>query len=135
MADPGKQHQTPGTFTAPAPRADGVTQNHLAEEPDSASSSPPQEETRTLEAEKALESKISSATESDAVDSSIRTTAKASQSHTRAWYRTPNPLRWGGMPPIPDERIVSPEYNAGFLSQLTFAWITPMMVVSLHPVQ
>ncbi|KAI0192755.1 P-loop containing nucleoside triphosphate hydrolase protein [Xylaria flabelliformis] len=46
----------------------------------------------------------------------------------KPWYKTPNPLRWGGIPPIPKEPVESPEYKAGFLSQLTFGWLTPLMV-------
>lgn len=135
IADLEKEHRTPDTFTATATQADDAIQNSLAEERDSTSPSSPRSEMRTHEVEKDLGSKMSAATESDAVDASIDTTAEATQPQTKPWYRTPNPLRWGGIPPIPDERIVSPEYKAGFLSLLTFAWITPMMVVSLHPVQ
>ncbi|KAG8163311.1 hypothetical protein KVR01_006608 [Diaporthe batatas] len=40
----------------------------------------------------------------------------------RPWYRKVNPLRWGKVPPVPDEREVSREHNAGFFSQLFFAW-------------
>ena len=41
-----------------------------------------------------------------------------------------NPLRWGGIPKVPDERLVSREYQAGFFSKLTFQWMTPLMSVS-----
>ncbi|KAH6645344.1 ABC transporter family protein [Truncatella angustata] len=70
---------------------------------------------------------MSAATGSDALNASIDTTAEVIQPQTKPWYKTPNPLRWGGIPPIPDERIVSPEHKAGYLSMLTFSWITPMM--------
>ncbi|KAJ6184684.1 ABC transporter family protein [Penicillium mononematosum] len=53
---------------------------------------------------------------------------RVTQPPVKPWYRTPNPLRWGGIPPIPDEPIVSPKSKVGFLSLLTFDWITPMMV-------
>lgn len=72
-------------------------------------------------------------TESYATNASVDITAEVTQTPTKPWYRTLNPLRWGGIPPIPDERNVSPEYKAGFLSLLTFGWITPMMVVSSAP--
>ncbi|KAG8405028.1 ATP-binding cassette transporter yor1 [Metarhizium acridum] len=45
----------------------------------------------------------------------------------KPWYRQINPLRWGGVPPVPKERIVSREYTAGFFSKLTFQWMTPLM--------
>jgi hypothetical protein len=134
MADLEKDRKTPDTFTATAAQVDGTPQNGLAEELDSISPSSPRPETPNHVVEKDSISKIPAVTESDAVDASIHTTAKGTESQTKPWYRTPNPLRWGGIPPIPDERIVSPEYKAGFLSQLTFSWITPMMVVSLPPV-
>lgn len=49
----------------------------------------------------------------------------------RPWYKKLNPLRWGAIPQIPDERMVSREGKAGFWSQLTFSWMTPLMTVSL----
>ncbi|KAI6782442.1 Oligomycin resistance ATP-dependent permease-like protein [Emericellopsis cladophorae] len=45
----------------------------------------------------------------------------------RPWYRKLNPLRWGGIPPLPEEREVSREAKAGFWSRLTFSWMTPLM--------
>ncbi|KPI46100.1 Oligomycin resistance ATP-dependent permease YOR1 [Cyphellophora attinorum] len=47
----------------------------------------------------------------------------------RPWHRRLNPLRRGKVPPIPKERQVSREYNAGFFSLLTFQWIHPLMTV------
>lgn len=44
------------------------------------------------------------------------------------WHSKLNPLRWGGMPPVPEEPIPSPEYEAGLLSKLTFHWINPLMI-------
>ncbi|KAI1662998.1 ATP-binding cassette transporter protein YOR1-like protein [Daldinia decipiens] len=59
-----------------------------------------------------------------------RTTSRASVPATkRPWYKTPNPLRWGSIPPIPKERQVSREYKASFWSKLTFQWMAPMMEV------
>jgi ATP-binding cassette, subfamily C (CFTR/MRP), member 1 len=40
----------------------------------------------------------------------------------KPWYRKANPLRWGKVPPVPEEREVSREYKAGFFSQLFFTW-------------
>ncbi len=47
----------------------------------------------------------------------------------KPWYRTPNPLQWGRVPPVPSssERIVSREHGASFFSRLTFQWMTPIM--------
>ncbi|KAJ1329416.1 ATP-binding cassette subfamily C (CFTR/MRP) member 1 [Microdochium nivale] len=47
----------------------------------------------------------------------------------KPWYKTPNPLRWGKVPPIPEERQVSREHGAGFWSKLTFQWMAPIMDV------
>lgn len=46
----------------------------------------------------------------------------------KPWYRKANPLRWGQIPPIPDERGTSKEATAGFLSRATFQWMAPVMV-------
>ncbi|OLN82088.1 Oligomycin resistance ATP-dependent permease YOR1-like protein 1 [Colletotrichum chlorophyti] len=67
-------------------------------------------------------------TKSHATDASIATTTTTRrQPESKPWYKTPNPLRWGGIPPVPEERIVSREYKAGFFSLLTFQWMAPMM--------
>lgn len=47
----------------------------------------------------------------------------------KPWYKQPNPLRWGKIPEIPDERRVSPEYKAGFFSALIFQWMSSLMQV------
>ncbi|POS75365.1 ABC transporter [Diaporthe helianthi] len=66
-------------------------------------------------------------TRSYATDASATTQATthhpADESQAKKpWYRKVNPLRWGQVPPVPDEREVSREYKAGFFSQLFFAW-------------
>ena len=48
----------------------------------------------------------------------------------KPWYKNPNPLRWGKIPPVPAARTVSREYNAPFLSLVYFQWIAPIMKVS-----
>ncbi|KAI0852257.1 ATP-binding cassette transporter protein YOR1-like protein [Daldinia vernicosa] len=71
-------------------------------------------------------------TQSYATDTSAitRTTSRASVPITKKpWYKTPNPLRWGSIPPVPKERQVSREYKAGFWSRLTFQWMAPLMDV------
>ncbi|KAK2024466.1 ABC transporter [Colletotrichum zoysiae] len=68
------------------------------------------------------------ATKSHATDTSIATTtATRRQPESKPWYKTPNPLRWGGIPPVPEEKILSREYKAGFFSLLTFQWMAPIM--------
>ena len=41
-----------------------------------------------------------------------------------------NPLRWGKVRPVPEERIVSREHKANFFSILSFQWMQPFMSVS-----
>jgi hypothetical protein len=69
-------------------------------------------------------------TRSNATDASARTTATELQPQNLPWYKKLNPLKWGGAPPVPHERIVSREHDAGFFSKLTFSWMTPLMTVS-----
>lgn len=47
----------------------------------------------------------------------------------RKWSERINPLKSKNPPKVPDERIPSREYRAGFLSLLTFQWISPLMHV------
>ena len=71
-------------------------------------------------------------TQSHATEVSVltRTTSRASvPPQSKPWYKQPNPLRWGGIPPVPKEREVSREHNAGWLSRLTFQWMAPFMSV------
>ncbi|KAL8366776.1 hypothetical protein RB595_008774 [Gaeumannomyces hyphopodioides] len=72
-------------------------------------------------------------TKSAATDASAYTTASATVNRlreewaARPWHRKLNPLRWGTIPPIPDERAECPEYRANFLSALVFSWMAPLM--------
>lgn len=50
----------------------------------------------------------------------------------KPWYRNWNPLRWGSVAPVPKERVISPEAQAGVWSRLIFSWVGPVMVVSLR---
>lgn len=61
-----------------------------------------------------------------------RTTTRASvpASSKKPWYKTPNPLLWGSVPPVPKEKQESREATAGFFSKLTFQWMAPLMTVS-----
>ena len=47
----------------------------------------------------------------------------------KPWYKTVNPMKWGAPPPVPQERQVSREYTANFLSLMTFQWMAPLMTV------
>ncbi|PTB42046.1 hypothetical protein M441DRAFT_190301 [Trichoderma asperellum CBS 433.97] len=67
------------------------------------------------------------ATRSYATDASVATTSAAVRYAERPWYKKLNPMRWGAIPEIPKERIVSREYQAGFFSRLTFQWMNPLM--------
>ncbi|KAI0019610.1 ATP-binding cassette transporter protein YOR1-like protein [Xylariomycetidae sp. FL0641] len=69
-------------------------------------------------------------TQASGMSTITRTTTRASVPHKpiKPWYKT-NPLRWGAIPPVPDERTVSPEHKASFFSRLTFHWVAPMMRV------
>jgi hypothetical protein len=73
-------------------------------------------------------------TQSYATDTSTitRTTTRASvpAASRKPWYKTPNPLLWGSVPPVPKERQESREASAGFFSRLTFQWMAPLMNVS-----
>ncbi|KKA28465.1 hypothetical protein TD95_002534 [Thielaviopsis punctulata] len=58
------------------------------------------------------------------------TTAGEPAKHVpKPWFKRLNPLRMGTPPPIPETRIPSREATAGFLSLLTFQWMTPLMTV------
>ncbi|KAG4425965.1 hypothetical protein IFR04_000909 [Cadophora malorum] len=51
------------------------------------------------------------------------------QEKNKPWHKKLNPLRWGQVPPVPEERTVSREYTASFLSQVYFQWVAPIMSV------
>ncbi|KAF3771283.1 hypothetical protein M406DRAFT_248309 [Cryphonectria parasitica EP155] len=45
----------------------------------------------------------------------------------KTWSQRLNPLKWGAIPPVPEEREVSHEYQASFFSKLFFTWQGPLM--------
>jgi hypothetical protein len=47
----------------------------------------------------------------------------------RSWLLRINPIRSRRTFPIPEERAESPEHKAGFLSLLTFEWMTHIIFV------
>lgn len=96
----------------------------------------PEEEIRRQEEpdEKRAERAELSHVQSYATDASglTRTTTRLSVAPPppqKPWYKTPNPLRWGSIPPVPKERQVSREYGASVFSILTFQWMAPLMSV------
>lgn len=70
-------------------------------------------------------------TKSYATDTSAATgvTGVEDLNRPKSWHSKLNPLRWGKVPPIPEEPAVSREASAGFWSLLTFAWMAPLMTV------
>lgn len=70
-------------------------------------------------------------TKSYATSNSVFTRTESNvEQPKKPWYKNYNPLRWGGIPPVPETRKVSREYNAPFLSLLYFQWMAPLMSVS-----
>ncbi|KAJ5928698.1 ABC transporter integral membrane type 1 [Penicillium verhagenii] len=54
----------------------------------------------------------------------------------KKWHKRLNPLRWSTPPPVPEERTVSKEYGASFLSVVYFQWMSPLMKVGyLRPLE
>ncbi|KAK3326328.1 P-loop containing nucleoside triphosphate hydrolase protein [Apodospora peruviana] len=64
-----------------------------------------------------------------ATGTSIVSTTATTVPHQKEkpWYKQPNPLRWGKIPPVPKERKVCPEYKASFFSTMFFHWMGPLM--------
>ena len=50
----------------------------------------------------------------------------------RKWAERLNPLKRKRKPPIPKQREVSHEHQAGFFSKLTFHWMAPLMKVGQY---
>ncbi|RDW64813.1 ABC transporter-1 [Coleophoma cylindrospora] len=66
--------------------------------------------------------------QSHATDASALTrTDSHVEPEKKPWHKKLNPLRWGGIPPVPETRKVSREYNAPFLSLVYFQWVAPLM--------
>jgi len=68
-----------------------------------------------------------------ATATSVTSAPSAHFPEPKPWYKQPNPMRWGKIPPIPEERKVCGEHNAGFFSKLIFHWMGPLMNVSAAP--
>ncbi|KAM7195265.1 P-loop containing nucleoside triphosphate hydrolase protein [Rhypophila sp. PSN 637] len=67
--------------------------------------------------------------QSSATATSVASTTPTAQPNytPKPWYKQPNPMRWGKIPPVPKEREVCPEYKANFFSQLFFGWMGSLM--------
>ncbi|KAI1503509.1 P-loop containing nucleoside triphosphate hydrolase protein [Biscogniauxia marginata] len=136
MANESVEKETKPAVAAAA--ADPLAQVSAPGDPEPLSPIPPvddpEEEIRWREepGEKRAEREELNRTQSYATDASAvtRTTTRSSAPpQPRKWYKTPNPLRWGSIPPVPKERVPSNEYKAGFFSRLTFHWMAPLMNV------
>jgi hypothetical protein len=129
-AGPKLEVNIPAAATAAAGAASSSTPEPLSPVED------PEDEIRRREEspEARAEREEIQRTQSHATDASVltRTTTGASSALPRAkkpWYKEPNPLKWGSIPPMPKERGPSREYSAGFFSRLTFQWMAPLMEV------
>ena len=79
--------------------------------------------------------RISSST-SSSILSSREGEEKSEDAQKKPWYKNLNPLKRRKKPPVPTERKISREYNAGFFSLLTFQWMNPLMTVGyLRPLE
>lgn len=68
-------------------------------------------------------------TRTNATDASVGTMATQVEQKEKTWKQKLNPLRWGKIPEIPKEPIISREYGASIFSQVFFNWMTPLMTV------
>ncbi|OJD13223.1 hypothetical protein AJ78_06297 [Emergomyces pasteurianus Ep9510] len=85
--------------------------------------------TLDLHPSKELDHSLSSS-HSGGSDLSERRQASESAKPRRRWYQRLNPFRWRQIPPVPKERTVSKEYGAGYLSLITFQWMSSLMTAS-----
>ncbi len=134
--DPQKDLQTPDALAAivaqqdePAPTTD-TTDVQPSDKSDSAESHSVDNE-KSHRLSEAHEDNELTPTRTNATDASVGTTATGlPPQEKKTWKQKLNPLRWGGIPEIPQERIVSREHGASFFSKLFFNWMTPLMTVS-----
>lgn len=140
MADhPGKDLQTPDALAAtaalqdePASVVDGPN-TPPSNQRDSAESHSVENEKSHAASESHEENELT-AIQTNATDASVGTTATGlPPQEQKTWKQKLNPLRWGAIPEIPQERIVSREYGASIFSKLFFNWMTPLMTASLRP--
>lgn len=118
------------------------TTAHAADERGEPSQDDLQEKTSSLDSSRKDDSSPESARDEEKQaelepTQTYATTASAAtrpESHVqpkkKPWYKNLNPLRWGKIPPVPESRSVSREYNAPFLSLVYFQWMAPIISVS-----
>jgi ATP-binding cassette subfamily C (CFTR/MRP) protein 1 len=112
-----------GSVTAEAP-LDGASKEYLEITTQGSGSD---KEGKEIESRAKLEQ-----TKSYATTASALSQPQPEESAPKKWYKKLNPLKWGTIPPVPEERQVSREYNAPFLSLIYFQWVAPIMSVSLR---
>ncbi|KAK8149486.1 hypothetical protein G3M48_006795 [Beauveria asiatica] len=137
MADhPEKDLQTPDALAATA-----ALQDEPASAVDAPSTQPNNHrdsaESQSVENEKSHaasgnpEENELTAIQTNATNASVGTTATGlPPQEKKTWKQKLNPLRWGAIPEIPQERIVSREYGASVFSKLFFNWMTPLMTAN-----
>ncbi|OAA72471.1 multidrug resistance-associated protein 5 [Cordyceps fumosorosea ARSEF 2679] len=135
MADePEKELQTPDALAATVAQQDAPSHNVAKTQDMQPSDKSDTAESRSVGNEKSHDSSNDhetnelKVTETNATDASVGTTATGlPPQENKTWRQKLNPLRWGGIPEIPHERIVSREYGASIFSKLFFNWMTPLM--------
>lgn len=130
-----KDLQTPDAYTAAAvqqpttPVVDTPEATHHGSEKSDAGDSGDSPSEEKLAADTESHENELTATKTNATDASVATVATNVEPQEKTWRQKLNPLRWGGIPPIPEERIRSREYGASLFSKLFFNWMTPLMTV------
>jgi ATP-binding cassette, subfamily C (CFTR/MRP), member 1 len=127
MADPGKEREYKTTDPIGASNSTNRAEPLATEEEVDPGDS---KEAATLEnivkTRPALQQSKSYATTTSVVSGATESSTEPQQ---KPWYKNLNPMKWGAPPSVPQERGVSREYMAGFLSLMTFQWMAPLMTV------
>ncbi|KAF7506363.1 hypothetical protein GJ744_011829 [Endocarpon pusillum] len=107
---------------------DGESLAYIATERDIEKLGPRSEERKVL---RRLTTTTSTA-ESSSHDADIKEEAMQQM----PWHHRINPLKRRKAPPVPEQRTVSREYGASFISLMTFQWMNPVMTVGyLRPLE
>lgn len=130
ISDKEKEKETMGALNQPAAEE---TELETADEPKQYLEVP--RDTRKLgrrpsersNLEKVVSSATSIQTNNSELTEATTVPSRAQVPEKQSWRHRINPLKRGNPPPVPEERIVSREYKANFLSLLTFQWINPLM--------
>jgi len=130
MADPGdeKNGKQKGLMGA-APKNAGHNESKTEEPSETESSSPDEPDDGEPNSEKQPTKTRPAAVRSQTGTTEASTSSRPTPTETKLpLSKRLNPLK-RNPPPIPEERVVSREYHANFLSKLTFQWISPIMAV------